>query len=170
MADDKEKKEEKPVPLQGTIHIPIKVQGKETEFHCQISAPGPMAPVEDLEKALIINRKILDESQKDMVENLKRDYFERQPPWKLNYEGPVQNALAARFNINVLIPLINIKGGKEKFSKMESWPVKKHIEKLLVKAEKEALEYQIKKAAPFQYAFVIFIVLAVFVFGYMSVT
>ncbi len=162
--------ESKPVSLMGTIHIPIKVQGKETEFHCQISAPGPMAPVEDLEKALKINRDLLNESQKDMVDNLKKDYFERDPPWLLNYEGPVQNALVARFNINVLIPLINIKGGKEKFSKMESWPVKKHIEKMLVKAEKAALEDQIKRAAPFHYAFAISMVVAAFVILYVTIT
>lgn len=166
MADDKE---EKPVPLQGTIHIPIKVQGKETYFHCQISAPGPMAPVEDLEKALKINRDLLNESQKDMVDNMKKDYFDREPPWKLNYEAPVQNMLVSRFNINVLIPLINIKGGKAKFTKMESWPVKKHIEKMLVKAEKEALEDQIKRAAPFHYGFALSMIVAAFVILYITV-
>ncbi len=161
--------DEKPIPLVGTINIPISIQGKETAFHCQITAPGPMAAVEDLEKALVRNRDLLNKSHKDMIDNLKKDYFERAAPWLLNYEGPVQNALVARFNINVLIPLINMKGGEAEFTKIESWPVKKHVEKMMVKAEKAALEYQIIKAAPFNYAFAISMIVAAFVILYVTV-
>ncbi len=161
--------DEKPVSLIGTVVIPIKVQGKETDFHCQVTAPGPKVEVEELEKALIRNRELLDNSHKAMVDNLKKDYFDRAAPWLLNYEGPVQNALTARFNINVLIPLINIRGGEAEFTKLEAWPVKKHIEKMMVKAEKGALEYQIVKAAPFNYAFAIFMIIAVFVILYITI-
>jgi len=158
----------KPISLIGTVSIPIKVQGKETDFHCHVTAPGPKIEVEELEKALVRNRDLLNNAHKAMVDNLKKDYFERAAPWLLNYEGPVQNALTARFNINVLIPLINIRGGEAEFTKLEAWPVKKHIEKMMVKAEKAALEYQIVKAAPFHYAFAISMVVAAFVILYIS--
>jgi hypothetical protein len=172
MSDDN-----KPVGLLGTIHIPIKVQrdpnAKEEEFSCQITAPGPMAKVEELEKALVRNRELLAESQKDMIANLEKDYFDRAPPWLLDYNSPIQNALTARFNINVLIPLINMKGGTAKFTKIESMPVKKHIEKLMVKAEKAALGFQDMRMTPVIYAkralFIAFFVLA-FVFFYIAVT
>ena len=160
--------DEKPIPLIGTVTIPIKLQGKDTEFQCHITAPGAKVEVEELERALIRNRELLNKSHKDMINNLKKDYFERAAPWLLNYEGPVQNALIARFNINVLIPLINMRGGEAEFTKIESWPVKKHIEKMMVKAEKAALEYQIVKAAPFHYAFAISMVVAAFVILYIS--
>lgn len=165
--------ESKPVSLMGTIQIPIKLQGKETEFHCQITAPGPMVKVEELEAALKTNRNLLGECQEDMVDNLKKDYFDRAPPWLLNYEGPVQNALTARFNINVLIPLINMKGGEAKFNKLESWPVKKHIEKMMVGADKKALGYQDMRMTPVIYAkraTAISVLVLAFVFLYIVVT
>ena len=127
---------EKPIPLIGTIHIPIKYSGMETWFHCQISAPPPMTPIEDLEKFLTSNRRLLDEAQEDMITNYYNDLFLHKAPGKLNYEGPIQDALVARFNINILIPLINIKGGTAKFTKLESMPVNKHIEKMMFVAEK----------------------------------
>lgn len=160
--------EEKPISLIGTVTIPIKIQGSDTEFQCHISPPSPKVEVEELEKALVRNRELLDKSHKAMIDNLKKDYFERAAPWLLNYEGPVQNALVARFNINVLIPLINIRGGEAEFTKIESFPVKQHIEKLMMKAEKAALEYQIVKAAPFNYAFAISMVVAAFVILYIN--
>lgn len=168
MSDDS-----KPVSLLGTIQIPIKVQGKETEFHCQISPPGPMTKVEELEEALKSNRDLLGECQEEMFVNLKKDYFDRVPPWKLDYDSPVQNALVARFNINVLIPLINMKGGRAKFTKLESWPVKKHIEKMMGGADKKALGYQDMRMTPLIYAKRVtglsLLVLA-FVFIYIAVT
>lgn len=164
MSDDK-----KPVSLIGTIQIPIKIQGEEKEFMCQISPPGPMAPVEDLENALKRNRELLDECQQEMAENMRKDYFEREPPWLLNYEGPVQNALMARFNINVLIPLINMKGGKAKFTKIESMPVKFHVEKLMAKAEKALLMEEVEKGKPFGYAFAISMIVAAFVVLLVSI-
>lgn len=167
MSDDN-----KPVGLMGTIHIPIKVDGKETEFSCQISAPGPMAPVEDLEKALERNRNLLNECSQEMAANLEKDYFDRAPPWLLDYISPVQNALTARFNINVLIPLINMKGGTAKFTKIESMPVKNHIEKLMGKAEKAALGFQDQRMTPVIFAkraAAISMLVVVFVFLFMLV-
>jgi hypothetical protein len=162
--------DEKPVSLFGTVRIWIEVQGKEQEFQLQISPPAMMASAEELEIALKNNREILADSAKEMVENLKKDYFEQLPPWKLNYDGPIQNALMARLNINVLIPLINIKGGHAKYTKQESWPVKKHIEWLQnKKGQKAALESQIEKAAPFSYAFALSMLVAVFVILYITI-
>lgn len=172
MSDDN-----KPVGLLGTIHIPIKVQrgpdAKEEAFSCQISAPGPMTAVDDLEKALLRNRELLDECQKDMTTNLEKDYFDRAPPWLLDYNSPVQNALMARFNINILIPLINMKGGTARFTKIESMPVKKHIEILMAKADKAALGFNDPRMTPAAYAkLIVFITLSIllFVFFYILIT
>ena len=152
--------------LSGSIKIPISIQGKDVEFECQITPPGPKVELEVLEKALVRNRDLLDKSHKDMVENLKKDWFDRMPPWMLNYPGPAKNALIARLNIDHLIPMINSRGGKAEFNKLESMPVKFHIEKLMKKAEKAALEYQVKKAAPFNYAFALSMLIAAVVFAY----
>lgn len=161
--------EEKPVSLIGTIHIPIKIQGDEKKFDCHISAPGPMAPVEELEKALQRNRDLLDECQKEIAENLRKEHFDREPPWKLNYEGAVLNALVARLNINVLIPLINIKGGKAKFTKIETMPVNKHVEKLMAKAEKVVffVEPEKNRKGSMKSAILVTAVVAIFVSLYV---
>jgi len=152
--------------LSKTITFDISIQGKDTEFVCHIEPPGAKLELETLEKALKRNRDMLDKSHKDMVENLKKDWFDRLPPWMLNYPGPAKNALIARLNIEHLIPMINARGGEAEFTKLESMPVKSHIEKLMKKAEKAALEYQIKKAAPFNYAFALSMLIAAVVFAY----
>lgn len=159
--------EEKPIPLIGTIHIPIKYSDTVKTFHCQISAPPPMAPVEDLEKFLLSNRQLLNEAQEAMITNLHDDLFRHQAPWLLNYEGPIQNALVARFNINILIPLINIRGGNEKFTKMESLPVKDHIEKMMFKAEKTMFLRHSEDEKPFYIVFSISIFVVIIIIFFM---
>lgn len=159
--------------LVGTIQVPIKYKasGDEVEknFSIHVSPPGPKEDLETLEKALEQNRALLNQCQKDMCENMKKDFFEYQPPWLLNYEGPIQTAVMARHNINVLIPLVNIKGGSAKYSKIESMPVKNHVEKLMFKAEKAALEWQVEKSSPIMYALVVAMIVAAVVVSYVAV-
>lgn len=161
--------EEKPVSLIGTIKVPIAIQGAEKDFTVHVSPPGPKEDLETLERALEQNRSLLNECQKDMCENMKKDFFEYQPPWMLNYEGPIQTAVMARHNINVLIPLVNIKGGSAKYTKIESMPVKTHVEKLMFKAEKAALEWQVEKSSPIMYSIVVAMMVAVVVVAFVSV-
>lgn len=164
---------EKPVPLTGTVQIPIKykVNGAEVEknFIVEVSAPGPKAELETLTKALEQNRQLLGECQDDIYLNMKKDFYDYQPPWELNYDGPIQTAVMARHNINLLIPLVNIRGGKAKYSKIEAMPVKNHVEKILFKAEKAALEWQVEKSAPMMYAFVAAAIVAVAVITFVSI-
>ncbi|MCK5725918.1 MAG: hypothetical protein KAH22_03705 [Thiotrichaceae bacterium] len=122
--------------LMGTVNIPIKYMGKEQHFHLQVSPPAPAADHKLLSTYLENNRQSLNKAQKAMEDNLYKDLFLRQPPWLLNYESPIQNALLARLNINILIPLINMKGGSASYTKLESFPVDDHIQKMMMKAEK----------------------------------
>ncbi|CAA6822297.1 MAG: Unknown protein [uncultured Thiotrichaceae bacterium] len=161
--------EEKPVSLIGTIKVPITLQGSEKDFTVHVSPPGPMENLENLEKALEQNRALLNECQKDMYENMKKDFFEYQPPWMINYEGPIQTAVMARHNINVLIPLVNVKGGRATYSKIETMPVKTHVEKLMFKAEKAALEWQVEKSSPIMYAVAVAMVVAVVVIAFVLI-
>lgn len=127
---------DKKAQLIGTVDIPIKYSGKEQHFHLQVSPPAPAADHQQLTTYLENNRQKLKAAEKEMEDNLYKDLFLRYPPALLNYEGPIQNALLARLNINVLIPLINMKGGFASYSKLESFPVDDHIQKMMVKAEK----------------------------------
>ena len=53
----------------------------------------------------------------------------------MDYFSPTQNALVARANIDLLIPLINVKGGVAAYKgKLEGLPIEKHITKLRSKA------------------------------------
>lgn len=128
MADDK------PIPLSGSIAINI----NQKMYQVHISPPGPMVALEDLTTSLEHNRKRLAELEEALLNEYKREYYEYAPPWMLNYDALIQNALVARLNINILVPMINMKGGKAEFSKFESWTVKQHIEFLISKSQRLA--------------------------------
>ena len=58
--------------------------------------------------------------------------------------SPTRNALLARANIDLLIPLINIKGGEASYRGKETISIEKHIEKLRDDAAKK-VKKQIEK-------------------------
>ena len=76
-----------------------------------------------------------------MHETCRDDFFKRVEKKYVDYFSPTQNALVARANIDLLIPLINVKGGVATYNgKLEGMPIEKHIEKLRDKAAKDVKE------------------------------
>lgn len=155
---DKDKKEEvKPTAYTGTVKVTVRGE----EFYAHITPPPPAAGLPDLEKALEINRKIIDESQMKLKEVFYQEAFEQAAPWQLNYKSPIQDAITAHLNINILIPLINIRGGEARFQKPETFHVKQRLELMRNIAEKATHMEQTSKHRPFNIAVIIVLVLVV---------
>jgi hypothetical protein len=147
--------------MTGTVEVEVK--GK--KYRVQISPPGPMVPVEELEKALIANRKQLKEAQAGITATFKKEVFEMPAPKFLNYESPTLLGIMAHLNINVLVPIINMKGGSATFQKPETMPVDKHLEKMYFLAQKGTLENFHKEQRPFHTAFIVSFLLLIIIFA-----
>ncbi len=132
--------------------VEVEVKGK--IYKVQISPPAPMVQLEDLEKALKANREQFEAANKAIIAEYKKDVFTQPPPWEQNYEGPTQQAIIAHLNINVLIPIIQMKGGKAEFSKVETFPVEQRIAAVYKKAEMQVLNDFHSEQAPFKMAVV----------------
>ncbi|WP_308874403.1 hypothetical protein [Thiothrix subterranea] len=130
MAD--EKKDTEPSSYAGTVKVAIRGR----DYYVHISAPMPMMSLEDLQKGLERNRAIIKASQETMRDMFTREAFEYAAPWLLNYDWPTQDAIQAHININMLVPLINLKGGSANYEKPETFPVKQRIEMMRNVAEK----------------------------------
>lgn len=114
----------------------VKVTVRERDYYVHISAPMPMMPLADLEAGLQRNREIIQESQAKLRDNFIKEAFEYAPPWLVNYDSAVQDAIQAHININMLIPLINLKGGSANFEKPETLHVQTRLELMRNIAEK----------------------------------
>ena len=147
--------------LTGTVEA--KVKGK--TYRVQISPPGPMIQLEDLETALISNREQLREANEAIKATFRREVFDQPAPWLLDYDSPTQQAIIAHLNISVLIPIINIKGGDAKFNKLETWPVEQHIALMYKKAEMNILENFNREQKPFQMAIIAALLIVVIIFA-----
>ena len=147
--------------LTGTVEAEIK--GK--TYRVQISPPGPMIQLEDLEKALEANREQLRKANEDIKATFRREVFDQPAPWLLDYESPTQLAIMAHLNINVLIPIINMKGGKANFNKFETWKVEDHVGRMYTMAEKNILENFSREQRPFQMAIVAALLIVVMIFA-----
>lgn len=106
------------------------------EYYVHMTAPMPMMPIDDLKQALIRNREIIKQSQDKLRDNFIKEAFEFAPPWLVNYDAPMQDAIQAHININMLIPLINLKGGEAHFEKPETLNVQARMELMRNIAEK----------------------------------
>lgn len=152
-----DKEEVKPTAYTGTVKVNVRGE----DFYAHITPPPPAAGLPDLEKALETNRRIIDESQLELKKVFYQEAFEQAAPWQLNYKSPIQDAITAHLNINILIPLINIRGGEARFKKPETFHVKQRIELMRNIAEKATHLEQTGKHRPFNIAFVIVLVLVV---------
>ena len=116
----------------GTVKVTIR--GREYMIHT--SAPLPASSLTDLEEGLARNRAILREAQDKMRDMFELEAFEYAAPTMINYDTPTQDAITAHINVTMLIPLINLKGGKASFEKVETLPVQQRIEIMRNVAEK----------------------------------
>ncbi|HRJ54030.1 MAG TPA: hypothetical protein PLE99_14830 [Candidatus Thiothrix moscowensis] len=123
-------------PMPGNYAGTIKVTVRGRDYYVHSSAPMPMMPLADLEEALICNRQILKDSQDKLRESFIQEAFEYAPPWIVNYDAPMQDAIQAHLNINMLVPLINLKGGHATFEKPETLNVQTRMEMMRNVAER----------------------------------
>lgn len=113
--------------------IKLKISGD--DYLVRVMRPSSSAPLHELQRSLQRNRDMINESYEAMHETCRDDLFKRVEKKHVDYFSPTQNALVARANIDVLIPLINVKGGVAAYaSKLEGMPIEKHIEKMRKKA------------------------------------
>jgi len=111
------------------------------DYLVRVMRPSAGASLHELQISLNRNRDMLKESFEAMHETCRDDFFKRVEKKYIDYFSPTQNALVARANMDLLIPLINVKGGVAAYSsKLEGMPIEKHIEKLRNKAAKNVRE------------------------------
>ncbi len=119
----------------------VKLKIKGDEYLVRVMRPPSSASLHELQLSLERNRQMLKDSFLAMQETCRDDFFKRVEKKYVDYFSPTQNALVARANIDLLIPLINVKGGTATYNgKLEGMPIEKHIEKLRDKAAKKVKE------------------------------
>jgi len=113
----------------------VKINIKGEKYLIRVMKPANSATLSELQISLKRNREMLQESYLAMHETCRDDFFKRVEKKHVDYFSPTQNALVARANIDLLIPLINVKGGIASYKgKLEGLPIEKHITKLRNKA------------------------------------
>ena len=113
----------------------FKLRIKGDDYLVRVMKPASASSLNELQLSLKRNREMLKESYEAMHETCRDDFFKRVEKKHVDYFSPTQNALVARANIDLLIPLINVKGGIAAYKgKLEGLPIEKHIEKLRNKA------------------------------------
>jgi len=123
----------------------VKVTIKGDEYLVRVMKPANSASLNELQLSLTRNREMLKESYLAMHETCRDDFFKRVEKKHVDYFSPTQNALVARANIDLLIPLINVKGGVASYKgKLEGLPIEKHISKLRSKAAENIREENTK--------------------------
>ncbi|HMT93354.1 hypothetical protein [uncultured Thiothrix sp.] len=153
-----EKKDNAPQPSNYVGTLKVNILGK--DYYVQTGTPPMSASLEELERALKHNRTVISQAQDQMKAAVIDQMFMFKPPMLINFDSPTQNAIMAHININILIPLINLRGGNAVFEKAETFHVKSRIEIMRNAAERVAYMEQQTKASPVKSAFVIVVVLA----------
>jgi len=118
----------------------IKVYVRDIEYNLRVIKPANGVGVEDLKRSLERNREMLDQSFQKM-QAIRTGFQTNRDPKVVESEGAyrtaTKNALVARANIDVLIPLINMRGGDAEYEGAgEGLPIEQHVEQLRSKAEK----------------------------------
>ncbi len=128
----------------GTLRLRI----KDDEYLVRVMRPASGTSLHELQISLQRNREMLADSFEAMKEACRDEVFKRKEKKDVDYFSPTMNALVARANIDMLIPLINVKGGVAAYKgKLEAIPIEKHIEKLRNKALKKVNEEDAKDSA-----------------------
>jgi len=128
----------------GTLRLRI----KDDEYLVRVMRPASGTSLHELQISLQRNREMLADSFEAMKEACRDEVFKRKEKKDVDYFSPTMNALVARANIDMLIPLINVKGGVASYKgKLEAIPIEKHIEKLRNKALKKVNEEDAKESA-----------------------
>lgn len=123
----------------------FKITIKGDDYLVRVMKPATAASLNELQMSLERNRQMLAQSYEAMHETCRDDFFKRVEKKHVDYFSPTQNALVARANIDLLIPLINVKGGTASYiGKLEGLPIDKHIEKLRSKAAEHVREENTK--------------------------
>ena len=139
----------------------VKLKIKSDDYLVRVMRPSAGASLHELQLSLQRNRDMLKDSFKAMKETCRDDFFKRVEKKHVDYFSPTQNALVARANIDLLIPLINVKGGIATYNgKLEGMPIKKHIEKLRDKAAKKIREEESKNRISGLFLMVLVLILA----------
>lgn len=116
-----------------------KIYIRGVEYNLRVSKPAHGVGVPELKRSLDRNREMLEKNFEKMKEIYRR-FRINTDPLMIEHEGAyrtaTKNALVARANIDVLIPLINIKGGDAEYEgDEEGLPIEEHIEQLRFDAE-----------------------------------
>ncbi|CAA6799996.1 MAG: Unknown protein [uncultured Thiotrichaceae bacterium] len=156
-----EKDEVQPTAYLGTVKVNI----RDKDHYVHTSAPPMGATLDDLEKALLHNRAIIDDCQKRMKEAYVNQVYEFKPPMLVNYDSPTQDAIMAHININILIPLINVRGGKASFAKPETFHVKQRVEIMRNAAERMAHMERHSQHNPMPAALIAMLVVSTVIFA-----
>ena len=116
-----------------------KIYIRDVEYNIRVSKPAHGVGVAELKRSLERNREMLQSNGQKMMDIYRR-FKMNVDPLVIEHEGAYRtatmNALVARANIDVLIPLINIKGGDAEYEgDEEGLPIDEHIEQLRYDAE-----------------------------------
>jgi len=116
-----------------------KIYIRGVEYNLRVSKPAHGVGVAELRRSLDRNREMLEKNFEKMKQIYRR-FRTNTDPLVVEHEGAyrtaTKNALVARANIDVLIPLINIKGGDAEYEgDEEGLPIEEHIEQLRFDAE-----------------------------------
>lgn len=117
----------------------IKVYVRNVEYNLRQMKPAHGVGVSELKRSLERNREMMEQSFDKMV-GIYRNFRVNPNPLVIEsesaYRTATKNALVARANIDVLIPLINIRGGDAEYEGVgEGLPIEQHVEQLRRKAE-----------------------------------
>ncbi|PID45932.1 MAG: hypothetical protein CSB47_06395 [Proteobacteria bacterium] len=117
----------------------IKVYVRDVEYNLRLMKPAHGVGISELKRSLERNREMMDQSFQSMMD-IYRKFRLNTDPLVIETEGAyrtaTKNALVARANIDVLIPLINIRGGDAEYEGAgEGLPIEQHVEQLRRRAE-----------------------------------
>ena len=117
----------------------LKAYVRDTEYNLRVMKPAHGVGVSELKRSLERNREMVEQSLEKMIE-IYRDFRLSKDPLKVEsedrYRTATKNALVARANIDVLIPLINMRGGDAEYEGSgEGLPIEEHVEELRNYAE-----------------------------------